>query len=65
MKPLALVLALVFFVVGLLYGMGKINFLTKSGAEHSHHMSHLVLAWVIALLCLIWYRFQSSPSASR
>ena len=65
MKPLALVLALVFFVVGLLYGMGTINFLTKSGAEHSHHMSHLVLAWVIALLCLIWYRFQSSPRASR
>ena len=63
MKPLALVLALVFFVVGLLYGMGTINFLTKSGTAHAHHMSHLVLAWVIALLCLIWYRFQSSPSA--
>ncbi len=65
MKPLALVLAVVFFIVGLLYGMGKIEFLTRSGATHAHHMSHLVVAWVIALLCLIWYRFQSSPSAPR
>jgi hypothetical protein len=62
MKPLALVLAVVFFVVGLLYGLGMINFFTKSGSEHSHHITHLVACWVIALLCLIWFRFQSSPS---
>ena len=60
MKVLAIVLAIVFFVVGLLYGMGTINFLTKSGDAHAHHMTHLVVAWVLALLCLIWYRFQSS-----
>ncbi len=65
MKPLALILAVVFFVVGLLYGLGKIEFLTKSGAAHAHHMSHLVLFWVLALLSLIWYRFQSSPRATR
>ena len=62
MKPLSLVLALVFFVVGLAYGMGWINFLTKSGAEHSHHVSHLVVCWVISLLCLIWFRFQGNPA---
>ena len=61
MKPLALLLALVFFVLGALYGLGTINFLTKSGEAHAHHISHLVLCWVIALLCLIWYRFQSNP----
>jgi hypothetical protein len=61
---LALAVAAVFFVVGLLYGLGTINFMTKSGTEHAHHVSHLVVCWVIALLALIWYRFQSSDSTS-
>ena len=63
MKALAIVLAIAFFVIGLLYGMGTINFLTKSGEAHAHHMTHLVVAWVLALLCLIWFRFQSSEPA--
>lgn len=62
MKALAVVLALVFFVVGLLYGMGMINVLTKSGTEHSHHITHLVAFWILAILSLVWYRFQSSPA---
>jgi hypothetical protein len=61
-KLLALVLALVFFVLGALYGLGTINFLTKSGTEHAHHVSHLVVCWVLALLALIWYRFQTSAA---
>jgi hypothetical protein len=64
-KPLALLLALIFFVLGALYGLGKINVLTKSGTEHAHHVSHLVVCWVIALLALIWYRFQSGAQTSR
>ncbi|HUN29835.1 MAG TPA: hypothetical protein VMV65_08495 [Alphaproteobacteria bacterium] len=65
MKPLALLLALVFFVLGALYGLGSINFLTKSGTEHAHHVSHLVVCWVLALLALVWYRFQSSADGAR
>ncbi len=65
MKILAIVLAVFFFIVGLLYGMGKINLFTKSGEAHAHHVSHLVVCWVIALLCLIWFRFQGSPRAMR
>jgi hypothetical protein len=42
--------------------MGKINIFTQSGSEHAHHVTHLVVAWVLALLCLIWARFQSAPS---
>ncbi|MDQ2865597.1 MAG: hypothetical protein M3R51_05170 [Candidatus Eremiobacteraeota bacterium] len=59
MKILAIVVAVAFFVIGLLYGLGTINFLTKSGEGHSHHISHLVLCWVISLLALIWIRFQA------
>lgn len=61
MKPLAYLLALIFFILGVLYGLGKINFLTESGATHHSHVSHLILCWVIALLCLIWARFQNAP----
>jgi formate hydrogenlyase subunit 4 len=61
-KAVAVILALVFFVLGLLYGLGKINYFTNSGAEHTHHITHLVVLWVLALLCLIWARFQTSNS---
>jgi membrane associated rhomboid family serine protease len=62
MKTIALILAVVFFVLGILYGMGKINVFTESGTAHAHHVTHLIVAWVLALLCLIWARFQSSPA---
>jgi hypothetical protein len=64
MKVIAIALAIVFFVLGILYGLGKINFLTESGAGHQHHITHLVISWALALLCLIWARFAGSPSAS-
>jgi hypothetical protein len=62
MRILALALAVVFFILGILYGAGKINFFTESGAQHPHHITHLIVLWVLALLCLIWARFQSAPS---
>lgn len=62
MKGIALVLALAFFAIGILYFMGTINWFTVSGTAHQHHSTHAILAWVLALLCLIWARFQSAPS---
>jgi hypothetical protein len=62
MRTLAFVLAAVFFVLGILYGMGTINWLTQSGAGHAHHITHLIVLWFLALLCLVWARFQSKPS---
>ena len=56
-----MLLAVVFFVLGILYGLGTINFFTESGAGHAHHYSHLVICWALALLCLIWARFQTAP----
>lgn len=61
MRVVAIALAIIFFVLGILYGMGKVNFFTQSGAQHAHHITHLVVLWVLALLCLIWARFQSAP----
>jgi hypothetical protein len=61
MRVVALVLAVVFFALGILYGTGTINYLTESGAAHAHHITHLIILWVLALLCLIWARFQSAP----
>lgn len=61
MRVIALVLAVIFFVLGILYGMGRINYFTESGAAHPHHITHMVVLWALALLCLIWARFQSAP----
>lgn len=61
MRVIAIVLAVVFFVLGILYGTGTINYFTESGAAHPHHITHLVILWALALLCLIWARFQSAP----
>lgn len=60
MKPLAWALAVIFFVLGILYGIGAISWFTESGA-HGPHIKHLIVLWVLALLCLIWARFQTAP----
>jgi hypothetical protein len=61
MRVVAIALAIIFFVLGILYGLGKINLFTQSGVQHAHHITHLVVLWVLALLCLIWARFQGAP----
>jgi formate hydrogenlyase subunit 4 len=61
MRVIAILLAIVFFVLGILYGLGKVNAFTESGAQHPHHVTHMVVLWALALLCLIWARFQSAP----
>ncbi len=63
MKALAIVLALVFFVAGILYMTGMLQLFAHH--ETGPHVKHAILAWVLALLSLIWYRFQSSPQTSR
>jgi cytochrome b561 len=62
MKALALLLSLVFFVVGILYWNGTL----QAGASHpGPHHSHGILFMVLAVSALIWIRFQSAaPDAS-
>lgn len=58
MKVIALVLAAAFFVVGILTAIGTIS-ITHS--HDVHHWKQTILFWVLALLCLVWARFQQAP----
>jgi len=60
-KNLAIILAVIFFVIGLLYGLGVLNI--AASPDHPHHWSHLVLFWVLGILCIVWARFQSNAPA--
>jgi cytochrome b561 len=63
MKPLALILAAVFLIVAVLYFIGH-GPLAAPGV----HVKHGILSIVLALLSLVWYRFQSAnttPSSLR
>ena len=53
MKALSLVLAAVFVIIAVLYWTGHFY---PAGV----HTKHGIVAIVLALLCLVWYRFQSA-----
>ncbi len=63
MKPLALVLAVVFFIIAILYLIGVL----QVGVSHpgGRHVSHFVLFAVLGVLSLVWMRFQAAPSPPR
>jgi len=56
MKQIALILAVVFVIVAVLYWTG-----------HSYpagvHVKHGIVSVILALLCLVWYRFLSASPA--
>lgn len=56
MKQLALILAVVFIIIAILYWTGH-------GYPAGVHTKHGIVAIVLALLCLVWYRFQSASPA--
>ncbi|GAC1419906.1 MAG: hypothetical protein NVSMB5_12080 [Candidatus Velthaea sp.] len=56
MKPLALVLAALFFIAAILYWTGHF---IPSGV----HTKHGVVMLVLAVLSLVWFRFLSSSTA--
>jgi accessory gene regulator protein AgrB len=56
MKQLSLVLAVVFVIIAILYWTGHFY---PAGV----HAKHGIVAVILALLCLVWYRFQSASSA--
>ncbi|MBV9438353.1 MAG: hypothetical protein JOZ24_00015 [Candidatus Eremiobacteraeota bacterium] len=56
MKPLALALAVVFVVIALLYWTGHF---IPAGV----HVKHGIVSIILALLCLVWYRFLTAAPA--
>ena len=56
MKQLALLLALVFLIIAALYWTGHFY---PAGV----HAKHGIVSVILALLCLVWYRFQSGTPA--
>ena len=60
MKSLALVLAIVFFIIAILYAIGTLQY---GAHEPGPHLKHAVLFAILGVLSLVWMRFQSSPRA--
>jgi hypothetical protein len=56
MKQISLVLAVVFLIVAVLYWTGHF---IPAGV----HVKHGIVAVILALLCLVWYRFQAAAPA--
>lgn len=61
MKALSLILALLFLVMGILYFAGMVHW-PSFLASRQHGVGHGILCIVLALLCLVWYRFQSAAT---
>ncbi len=59
MKSLALILAVVFFVIAVLYAFGILQI---GSSHHGRHFSHAVLFAVLGILALIWARFQGNTT---
>jgi hypothetical protein len=56
MKQLALILAVVFIIIAVLYWTGHFY---PAGV----HTKHGIVSVILALLCLVWFRFQSASPA--
>jgi hypothetical protein len=62
MKQLALILAIVFLIVAVLFWVGR--FPAVAGMiTPGVHVKHGIVSAILALLCLVWYRFLSAAPA--
>jgi hypothetical protein len=61
LKVIALALAVVFFIIAILYGVG----ILQIGAhEPGPHLKHAVLFALLGALSLVWMRFSTNASAT-
>ncbi len=64
MKPLALVLGLLFIVLAILTWTGIAHFLPAIGLDGKHHAKHTILFAILAVLCFVWARMSSDTAAT-
>jgi len=61
MKSLGALLAMVCVIIGILYLTGRLQF----GTSHpGPHPTHAIVFFVLAILALLWMRFQSGATRS-
>jgi len=64
MKTLALIVAVVCFLLAILYWAG-VKLLPALGMDGQHHLKHGILFLILGVLALVWMRFASSDVARR
>ncbi len=65
MKILAIVLAVVFVVLGVMAWTGSSNMLPAIGLDGTHHTKHAIGYFVLAILCLVWMRMSGGAADRR
>jgi len=62
LRIVALVVAIVCFVIAICYALGVIGWFADP--THKHHISHFVLFVVLGALALVWMRFAGEHATS-
>jgi hypothetical protein len=65
MKPLALVLAVVFVILAIMAFVGVNAGVHAMGLDGTRHLKHAVLYAILAALSLVWFRFQNNTATIR
>ena len=62
MKQLALILAVAFLIIAILYWTGLMPAIPGISTP-GVHVKHGIVSVILALLCLVWFRFQTASPA--
>lgn len=65
MKTLALVLAVIFFLLAVLCFSGVASFMPAIGLDGTHHTKHGIAYLVLAILCVVWMRMAGGTPVRR
>ncbi len=65
MKPLAIILAVIFIVLAICAIVGVNAGVHALGLDGTRHTKHAVIYAVLAILSLVWLRFQNNAAIVR
>jgi tryptophan-rich sensory protein len=64
MKPIALVIGVIFIILAALTATGLAHFAPAVGIDGHKHLKHTILFAVIAILCFVWSRMTTETATS-